>query len=91
MFIYGSLLLAQVPQYDTKAYCQELSEISGGSAQIEVYCREEEKTSKNNILNMSYSSKAMNYCQEIGKISGGSYSILEVCLKDEAEAELKLR
>jgi hypothetical protein len=91
MFMCGSLLLAQVPQYDTKAYCQEISEIYGGSSQFEGYCREEEKTSKNNILNMSYSTKAMNYCKEIGKIAGGSYNILEICLKDEAAAELKLQ
>ncbi|RWX45229.1 hypothetical protein H206_00807 [Candidatus Electrothrix aarhusensis] len=76
--------------YDINAYCKSVSEVAGGSYQIEEACRKMEKQSKKNISKMTISKRIKKYCDEVGKVVGGSYQIMESCIKQELSAKGRL-
>lgn len=76
-----------LPQYDIKAYCKQVADISGGSAMIEKECRRLEKVSFNAIQKMSVPAKTMRYCDQVARVGGGgSYSTLQGCIEMELGA-----
>lgn len=76
--------------YDINKYCRKMGNDSGGSAQIEVMCRDMEIQSKANILSMNPPTKVMNYCTKAIKPMGGGYNLLELCIEQEMEARSRL-
>jgi len=76
--------------YDIEAYCQQVGAAADGGAKIEAACREQERTAKDNISQMSVPPHIMNYCQEVGQSAGGSYQFMEACIKEESKAKDKL-
>jgi len=76
--------------FDVKNYCKQVSDISGGSYQIEESCLQMEIESRNNINAMKVPSRIKKYCQEIGQIAGGSYAIMEQCIIEELAAKKRI-
>jgi hypothetical protein len=76
--------------YDIDAYCTQVGAAAGGDAQLEAACREQERTAKDNISQMSVPPRILNYCQEVGQSAGGSYQFMESCLKEESKVNDKL-
>jgi hypothetical protein len=89
--VYSLLALPRgAHTYDIEAYCQQVGAAADGGAKIEAACREQERTAKDNISQMSVPPHIMNYCQEVGQSAGGSYQFMEACIKEESKAKDKL-
>jgi len=89
MLIAASPSFAEtIPKYDVASYCQNVSDVSGGSAMIYNGCVDMEQTAYNGLKGSwnSLPSRVRTYCDEVGRVSGGSYSILEGCIAMETEA-----
>lgn len=86
-----SVFAAELPDYDIKAYCKQVSEFSGGSNVIEVGCRDMEKKSKAALSQLEVPQKTLQYCDQVASTSGGSYALLEGCIQMEMEAAQELQ
>ena len=77
-----------IPRYDPEAYCEKVSDISGGSAMIYNGCMdmEQEAYDKRKGGWDSISPKTASYCDDVARVSGGSYMMLDGCLDMEADA-----
>lgn len=91
-FALGSLaspVQAQtVPRYNVEDYCQQVAEVSGGSAMIFNGCMEMEQESYNDMKSAwaQLPGKSRGYCDKVARVSGGSYSILQGCMEMETDA-----
>lgn len=90
ILLTSPVFAAEIPQFDTKAYCKTVAEASGGSSTIELGCRDMEKDAKSALLKMSIPTKVLNYCTEVARVSSGSYSIFQGCVETEMDAQQKL-
>ena len=82
---------APVPEYNIEKECKTIASVAGGSAQIELQCRKEEKAAKERVASMNVSASAMRSCRETVEFDGGgNYMLLEQCIKDETAAEKEL-
>ena len=77
-----------IPRYDVAGYCEEVANVSGGSAMILNGCMDMEQEAYNALKSVwaQIPSKPRNYCDEVAKVSGGSYSILKGCMETETNA-----
>ena len=81
---------SQAADYDMKIYCGKVSDAVGGSAQIELGCREQEANARAEIPAKNASPKILAYCDRVAKAVGGSYQILSGCIDQEQEAQTQL-
>ena len=82
--------LSQAADFDIKIYCGKVSDAVGGSAQIELGCREQEADARAEIPAKNPSPKILAYCDRVAKAVGGSYQILSGCIDQEQEAQAQL-
>ena len=91
-FALGSLASSAqaqtMPRYNVDNYCQQVAEVSGGSAMIFNGCMEMEQEAYNGLRSAwaQLPGKSRNYCDEVARVSGGSYSILQGCMEMETDA-----
>lgn len=93
VFVFGMVVCVSsqaAETYDIKAYCQKVSNAVGGSAQIELGCRQQEAEARESIPGKNASAKITKYCQNVGKAVGGSYQILAGCIDQELDAQAQL-
>lgn len=81
---------AELPSFDTTAYCRNIGDTAGGSMQIEATCRDMEDEALSELRRMTIPSRMLNYCTEIGETAGGSYQIMKTCVEMESEAAARL-
>ena len=79
---------SEMPRYNPEGYCQQVTDVSGGSSMIFNGCIDMEQRSYNNLKRTwaSIPSRTKSYCDDVAKVAGGSYSILEGCIDLEADA-----
>lgn len=85
----ASLANAQdIPRYNAAAYCQPVSEVSGGSSTIYNGCIEMEQEAYDDLRAIwpKLPSRMRSYCDGVAKVSGGTYSIFKGCVDMEADA-----
>ncbi len=77
-----------IPRYNVENYCQQVAEVSGGSAMIFNGCMEMEQQAYNELKPAwaQLHGKSRNYCDDVARVSGGSYSILQGCTEMETNA-----
>lgn len=77
-----------IPRYNVEEYCQQVANVSGGSAMIFNGCMDMEQQSYNSLKPVwaQISARSRSYCDEVARVSGGSYGILEGCLDMETDA-----
>ncbi|WP_281841205.1 hypothetical protein [Sinisalibacter aestuarii] len=77
-----------IPRYNAEGYCQQVADISGGSAMIFNGCMDMEQQAYNALKPVwaQLPGNARNYCDEVARVSGGSYTILQGCIEMETEA-----
>ena len=80
-----------VPKYSLTSYCRKISNVSGGSYQIEEVCREQERTAYADIASKNIPNRIWNYCDRIGIISGGSFQLFDVCVEQETGSMGRVR
>lgn len=85
----GHARAADAPSYDTETHCSEVADSIGGSAQIELTCRQEESKARRWVESHSVSDKMMTYCDEVASTLE-SYEILKTCIEQEQEAAAQL-
>lgn len=76
--------------FDSRKYCKEVSNVVGGSYQIEEGCMQNERTSERNLRDMSLPSEIIKYCKEVSNVVGGSYQIMFGCATNELNAKRSL-
>lgn len=77
-----------IPRYDVEGYCQQVADISGGSAMIFNGCIDMEQDAYD-LLKPAWAaipSRSRDYCHEVAQVTGGSYAILKGCIDMEDEA-----
>lgn len=77
-----------LPRYDVDSYCQQVAQVSGGSATIYNGCIDMEQSAYND-LKQSWASipgKTAKYCNRVARTSNGSYTILQGCIDMEMDA-----
>jgi len=90
LVISNILIVINASAYDTISYCEQISEVAGGSYQIEKICRNQEYQAQAKINSMYVPEDIKNYCQKIGKVAGGSYQIMKTCIEQELKAKNSL-
>lgn len=77
-----------IPRYNVEGYCQQVADVSGGSATIFNGCMDMEQQAYNTLKIMwaQLPGNSRNYCDEVARVSGGSYSILQGCIEMETDA-----
>lgn len=77
-----------VPRYDVESYCQDVSDMAGGSNSIFNSCIDMEQDAYNELKSRwsGLSARTRSYCDEIGQTAGESYSIMNSCVDMETEA-----
>jgi hypothetical protein len=83
-------IAATLPEFSMSSYCKEVSEVVGGSYQIEQGCMENEQSSLNELSRMDVPERIINYCTEVANTVGGSYQILLGCVQNELEAKRQM-
>jgi hypothetical protein len=76
--------------FDSRKYCKEVSNVIGGSYQIEDGCMQNERTSEKNLKRTSVPSEIIKYCKEVSNVVGGSYQIMDGCVTNELNAKRSL-
>jgi hypothetical protein len=76
--------------FDVKLFCGKVSEVAGGSYQIEETCRGQENDAINKINSMSIPKRIADYCRKVGQAAGGSYVIMHTCITQEINAKGRL-
>ena len=85
----GAATAQSIPRYNVNSYCQQVAEVSGGSAMIFNGCIDMEQQAYDS-LKSSWSiipNNSRNYCDQVAQVTGGSYIILESCVDMENNAE----
>ena len=88
MCLVSTAQAQNIPRYNVENYCQQVAEVSGGSAMIFIGCMEMEQQAYN-VLKPAWAElpgKSRSYCDEVARISGGSYSVLQGCMEMETDA-----
>lgn len=80
----------ELPQYNTSAYCKQVSDVVGGSYTIESSCIKRENRVKDTLSTMSIDIEILRYCDQVAQVTDGSYSILQACIKRETDAKKEL-
>lgn len=77
-----------IPRYNVEGYCQQVADVSGGSALIFNGCMDTEQQAYNALKPVwtQIPSKSRNYCDEVAQVSGSSYGILKGCVDMETNA-----
>ncbi|HCP81987.1 MAG TPA: hypothetical protein DIT67_10495 [Octadecabacter sp.] len=77
-----------IPRYNVEGYCQQVAEISGGSAMIFNGCMDMEQQAYNALKPVwaQIPGSSRNYCDEVARVSGASFSILKGCIDMETNA-----
>lgn len=77
-----------IPRYNVEGYCQQVADVSGGSAMIFNGCVDMEQQAYNVLKTMwaQLPGNSRKYCDEVARVSGGSYSILQGCIEMETNA-----
>lgn len=77
-----------IPRYNVEGYCQQVADVSGGSAMIFNGCMDMEQQAYNALKPVwaRIPDKSRSYCDEVAKVSGGSYGILKGCMDMETNA-----
>ena len=87
-----AMAASELPEYDIKAYCAQVAEMSGSSYIIEKGCRDMEINAKAALEKQeNVEARIMEYCNEVSQMSGGSYTILNGCITMERDARDALR
>jgi len=76
--------------FDTNAYCSKVSDSIGGSYQIEMACRQQEKIAESALSRTSIPARVESYCRKVAESIGGSYQIMDACVSQELSAKSKL-
>lgn len=86
--VVAPLAAAEMPRYSVELYCEQVAEVSGGSAMIYNGCIELEQDAYNELraLWASIATRIREYCDDVARISGGSYAILDGCIELELSA-----
>lgn len=79
-----------LPQYDINAYCTGVADAVGGSAQVELFCREQEQKTLQTLQGMAIPTEVMNYCDGVARVIGGSYEVFKNCAEQEISARQSL-
>lgn len=77
-----------IPRYNVESYCQQVADVSGGSAMIFNGCMDMEQQAYN-VLKPNWAKipgRSRNYCDEVARVTGGSYAILQGCIEMETGA-----
>lgn len=82
----GQAAAAELPSYNTAAYCEKIGAVVGGSYQIEAACRDIESEAARLIRSKSIPTRVWRYCDDIGRTVDGSYQIFNACVDMELEA-----
>ncbi len=90
MVFYAPAYGGQLPEYNIKAQCKDVSAAVGGSAVIELQCRKDEEAAKGRLASASLPADTLRTCHDIAKTMS-SYVILEQCIKDELAAKKQLQ
>jgi hypothetical protein len=85
-----SLVPAPVPHYDANAHCQRLGEAAGGSALVELTCREQEASARTWLLAHMTTRHIRSYCQNLGTAADGSLNVIRMCVDQEEKATAQL-
>ena len=86
----GGALAADLPAYDTDAYCKQIGEAAGGSYAIEESCQKREKRAQDELAKMDIEPRIFKHCEKIGSTAGGTYAIFQSCVKREMGAKQRL-
>lgn len=76
--------------YDSNAYCRRLGDTAGGSAEVELSCRQQEKAAYEHLSTRPTTPRILNYCNGLGVTSGGSYEVFDACVSQEEAAQRQL-
>jgi len=76
--------------FNIRGYCRQISDVVGGSYQIEEACIQMENESKRNLSGMYIPSRIKNYCTEVASVVGGSYQIMEACVQMELDSKSRI-
>ena len=80
-------LAAELPQFDTDAYCENVAELGGGSNVLKKQCLQDEKGAIRRLGKMDeVPAKTWKYCAKMAKMADGSYVLMEQCINDEMDA-----
>lgn len=79
---------SDIPRLSPERYCDEVAQVSGGSAMIRNGCIDMEQDAYNKLKRAwgSLPAQTRRYCTEVAQVAGGSYSILSGCVEMEVEA-----
>lgn len=87
LFFSAQVFAADLPQFDTDAYCDNIAEIGGGSNVLRKQCMKDEKASEKRLAKINdVPDKTWKYCAKIAKVANGSYVLMEQCISDEMDA-----
>lgn len=81
---------ALAANYDTKAYCERVGQMAGGSYAIENSCKSNEERARSGLANRTLEPAIDRYCDRVGETAGGSYAIKQSCAINEEAAKKKL-
>jgi hypothetical protein len=87
---YGVHAQQAAPSFDVKAYCHNIGEVSGGSAELELSCRHHESDAAMWIRLHPTSTNTYLYCKNIGQTAGGSFELMQSCIQHEEQAQQQL-
>jgi hypothetical protein len=90
LFLSQGAYSSDTDAFDTVAYCKKISQIAGGSYQIEAACRAQEKEAQASLSARRIPAQIESYCRKIGEIAGGSYHLMNACVDQEIAAKSKL-
>jgi hypothetical protein len=77
--------------FDISAYCRQVADAVGGSYQIELACRQQEKAARSRLAAMQVPDRIRSYCTQVADAVGGSYQIMETCVEQELKAREQLK
>lgn len=76
-----------VPSFDIEAWCEEVSQSTGGSHVIKQGCIQNERDALQTARRMADPGERIRtWCEEVATSVGGSYVIYEGCIRNELEA-----
>lgn len=77
-----------LPRLSPERYCDQVAQVSGGSAMIRNGCIEMEQDAYNKLKQIwgDLPAKSRRYCTDVAQVAGGSYNILAGCIDMEVEA-----
>ena len=75
-------IAANLPSYDSDAYCQELAQHGGGSADLVAHCIALEEEARTAVAQRwpTLSMATQEDCIQITQLGGESYDLLKTCI-----------